>query len=117
MEENMRGLLSCLKKDRIAMAAAGALTVLAGTAAVTGSASAADGHWRGRGDHHWNRGDHRGWDRGYHHHYRGGYYRPAYNWGYYYAPRPVYRTYYPGYYYSPYYYDPGPSVNFGFTFR
>jgi len=118
----MRGLLSYLKKSRTAMAAVGVLTVLAGTTAITGTAVARDGH--GHGDRHggrnWDRGDrgHRDWDRGRHHHYHRhhNHYRPAQSWGYYYAPPPVYRTYYPSYY-NRYYYDPGPSVNFGFVFR
>jgi hypothetical protein len=116
MEVNMRGF-SWLKKGRVALAAVGLATGLAGMTLAAGGASADDHGWRGGHERHFDRGDHwRGdhgrWDHGH-------YYRGDWGWGYpgYYAPRAYYV---PDAYYPPppaYYYGPAPGLSLGFNFR
>ena len=109
----MRGSMSWLKNGRVALAAIGLATGIAGMSLGTGAAHADD--WRDhRGrveERHADRGErwrHERWerDRAWH----GGYgYRVYDPYPVYYAPR----VYYP----TPYYYDPAPHVSLGFTFR
>ncbi len=137
----MRGLLSYLKKSRVALAAAGVGMMLAGTTALSSSAHADwDGHGRHGGhdrggDRHWDRGGDRGGDRGDHYrggrdwdrgerHWRGDWHGARWHEGHHRHYYPAYRTgyvYYPGYgYYDPAYYEPAyypAGVSFGFNFR